>query len=303
MMVINTYWGETFMRKSYQKILLITLAIMMTISLTLLTACQKEETGADNTQPAQTSSAGANQSPKPSTGAPGSSASAGGASASPASPTPVPTSASGKPITDSRADYKFVYGSVTIDGNKDEAWDEAQEALLDYLKIDNRNDSTEVIARAMWNEQGLYFSFEITDESISAPGEVGDWNNDSIYLYIDETQKYTGSFDDFSEGVYQFALLTDNKHLIPRRGEALPAGTYQFAYKKTNKGVFMEFFYKPTHMQLKAGTQFFVDFQYNDATNGKRDGALGWYNDTDDNARSELWGIGELIAKEYAVKK
>lgn len=291
------------MRKSYYKFLLLALATIMLCSLTLLTACGGKETDAESTKSAQSASPSTSFAPSSTPSASGSASAS--ATASPSeSPTEAPTSSNGKPITDSKADYKFVYGSAVIDGTKDEAWDDAQEALLDYLKIDNRNPDTEVIARAMWDEKGLYFSFEIIDSNISAPNEAGDYNNDSIYLYIDEDQIYTYDWDSFVDGAYQFALLPDGKELIPRRGEPLPSkDSYEFAYKKTNDGMFIEFFYKPTHAKLEAGTEMFMDFQYNDCTNGTRDGALGWYNDTDNNAISELWGIAQLIAKEYAVKQ
>lgn len=210
-----------------------------------------------------------------------------------AAPTPTPDN----DLYDT--DYKAVSGKATIDGTVDDAWKNAEVVSLDNIKkVDREESDTIVDARMMWDKDGFYFLFEITDEEISQGNGVGDYQNDGIYLYIsEELQEGTGAFTDFVDGTYQFALLSDALEMLPRYGVADDVENCESAYKITDTGMVIEFFYQPAYAELAVGTQMFLDFQYNDAAGGSRLCAFGWYNDSDENARTDLWGVVKLVEK------
>lgn len=194
-------------------------------------------------------------------------------------------------------DYKAVSGKAVIDGKIDDAWNKAEVVSLDNIKkVDSDESDTIIDARMMWDKDGFYFLFEITDEEISQVNGTGDYQNDGIYLYISEDlQEGTGAFTDFVDGTYQFALISDALEMLPRYGVADDVENCASAYKTTDTGMIIEFYYQPAYAELAVGTQMFLDFQYNDAANGSRLCAFGWYNDTDENARTDLWGVVKLV--------
>lgn len=194
-------------------------------------------------------------------------------------------------------DYKAVSGKAVIDGKIDDAWNNAETVTLDYIKKVDRDESDALIdARMMWDKDGFYFLFEITDEEISQENGVGDYQNDGIYIYISEDlQEGTGAFTDFTDGTYQFALISNALEMLPRYGNADEVENCTSAYKITDTGMVIEFFYQPAYAELAVGTQMFLDFQYNDCSDGSRLCAFGWYNDSDSNALTDLWGVVKLV--------
>ncbi|MBQ7354308.1 MAG: hypothetical protein IJW62_02170 [Clostridia bacterium] len=191
------------------------------------------------------------------------------------------------------------YGTATVDGTKDEAWANAATVSLDLTKKDTPNADTYVEASAMWDENRLYFLFEITDSDIYTGGTLGDYNNDSAYLYISEDPlAYWTSFEAFAGGTYQFALIADELEMIPRHGDKTVNLDAQTAYTRTETGMIIEFSYVPYHTPPAAGNFLLMDFQYNDSSSsGTRSGALGWYNGSDENARTDNWAVVKLLAQ------
>ncbi len=191
------------------------------------------------------------------------------------------------------------YGSATVDGTKEDAWANAAKVSLDLTKKDNPNADTVVEASVMWNENGLYFLFEITDSDIYTGGTVGDFNNDGIYLYIAEDPlAYYNAFASFADGTYQFALIADEKEMLPRHGDKSAELNAQSAYTRTEDGMIIEFCYTPANYPVAAGNFLLLDFQYNDSgASGTRAGGIGWYNGTDTNADTGLWAIVKLLAQ------
>ncbi len=196
------------------------------------------------------------------------------------------------------------YGSVTVDGVKDEAWANAATVTLDQVKKDTPNADTVVSASALWDENGLHFLFEITDSDIYQSGAVGDYNNDGIYLYVSEDpESFVSSFDAFANGVYQFALINKDLEMLPRKGIDTTVDIKpQSAYTITETGMIIEFSYTPYYTPVVAGNFLLIDYQYNDCTSsGTRSGGMGWYNGTDTNASPSMWGIAKLLAKGEAA--
>ena len=85
------------------------------------------------------------------------------------------------------------YGTPKIDGTIDDVWATADRQQLGYCKAGDKkvNASTlpedcTVYASMLYDDTSLYFLFEITDNEFAFDSTVGDWKNDSIYLYVDE---------------------------------------------------------------------------------------------------------------------
>ena len=211
------------------------------------------------------------------------------------------------PVDSDEGDWKeemtelyIPYGTATIDGTKDESWANAATVTLDKVKKDSPAADTAVSASVMWNEEGLFFLFEITDSEIYQGGAVGDYNNDGIYLYVSEDpEAFTSAFDQFGSGIYQFALINEELEMLPRYGgDGVSNLGIQRAYKMTDTGMIIEFCYKPLNNPVEAGNFLLLDYQYNDAgTNGSRKGGMGWYNGTDTNADVTLWAVVKLLAQ------
>lgn len=196
-------------------------------------------------------------------------------------------------------DLYVPYGSATVDGTIDDSWANAATVTLDAIKTGTPAEDTVVKASMMWDANGLYFLFDITDSDIFQGGTAGDFNNDSIYLYIAEgDDKIVSSFSSFFGGIYQFALINKDLEMMPRRGQGGELQNVQSAYTVTDTGIVMEFSYTPSAVPVEAGNRLLVDYQYNDSgATGARKGGKGWYNVTDGNEDSSLWGLVELLAE------
>lgn len=195
----------------------------------------------------------------------------------------------------------IVHGTASIDGVKEDAWNDAQGVVLENSVKDTPDAATVVTAYAMWDESGLYFFFDIVDSAISQSGALGDYNNDGIYLYISETLDFTQSdMNTYSNGTYQFAIINEDLTMIPRKGEAGDFTTedYQVSInpKADNTGLTIEFHYNPKHLELTAGSQLSIEYQYNDCKDGTRLGCLKWYGTADGNANPIDFGVGTLLA-------
>ena len=191
------------------------------------------------------------------------------------------------------------YGSAAIDGVKDDAWSQAITFPVDKVKKDSPAADTVVNASVMWDENGLYFLFEITDSDIFTTGALGDYNNDGIYLYVSEDENSTiANLSDFYNGVYQFALTSADNEILPRKGNVAEVSNAISAYTLTDTGMIIEFSYTPTVKPNAAGNFLLMDFQYNDSgASGVRKGNLGWYNGTDTNGTPSMWGLVKLLAQ------
>lgn len=201
---------------------------------------------------------------------------------------------------DSPEDYTqlFIpYGNAVVDGTIDDSWANAITVTLDKTKTGTPAEDTVVEASVMWDENGIYFLFNITDSDVFQAGNAGDFNNDSLYLYISEDYEVNAaSMDAFMGGIYQFALINKDLEMLPRKGQQAELENVQTAYTLTDTGVVMEFSYTPAMKPVAAGNYILLDYQYNDSgATGARKGGLGWYNGTDNNGDTMLWCVAKLL--------
>lgn len=195
------------------------------------------------------------------------------------------------------------YGNAVVDGTIDDSWANAVTVTLDKVKTGTPAEDTVVEAKVMWDENGMYFLFNITDSDVFQAGTAGDYNNDSIYLYISEDYEVNAStMDGFLGGIYQFALISPELEMLPRKGMASELTNMQSAYSVTDTGLVMEFTYTPAMKPAAAGNYITIDFQYNDSgATAARKGGLGFYNGTDDNGNTMLWCVARLLAEGEAA--
>ncbi|MBO6052358.1 MAG: hypothetical protein J6Q17_01340, partial [Clostridia bacterium] len=196
------------------------------------------------------------------------------------------------------------YGTPTIDGTIDDVWATADRQQLTYCKAGDLrvNSATlpedcSVYASMLYDNTAVYFLFEITDNEFAFNSSQGDWNNDSIYVYVDEI----GDGDAvWTERQCQIALIPEDgfEMINPARKGTGPKDS-AFAYSfPTETTCVMEFKYVPNELALKEGTEFMVDFQYNDSIDAAtRDYCLGWSDDSDNAANNAMvWGYAHFLA-------
>ncbi len=197
-------------------------------------------------------------------------------------------------------------GTPVIDGTIDAIWASADRQQLSHLKAGDLKgdgtlpDTSSAYASVMWDDGALYFLFEIYDDDFAFTADQGAWQNDSVYLYVDEESSYCATW---IYGQNQLALIpAEGLTLVPRNGTA-PAD-YEMAYSYPDDNTcIIEFKYVPAIAELKAGLELMIDFQYNDATDaGTRDYCFGWSDETDDaSSDSTVWGFVTL--SEEAVEE
>lgn len=203
-------------------------------------------------------------------------------------------------------------GTPVIDGTIDAIWASADRQQLSHLKAGDLKgdgtlpDTSSAYASMLWDDGALYFLFEIYDDDFAFTADQGAWQNDSLYLYVDEESSYCATWVD---GQNQLALIpAEGLTLVPRNGTA-PAD-YEMAYSYPDENTcIIEFKYVPAIAELKAGLELMIDFQYNDATDaGTRDYCFGWSDETDGaSGDSTVWGFVTLSeeaveAEETAVE-
>lgn len=272
-----------------------TIPTLLLIAALLLTACGGDETA--NT------SGGSGSSDKGSAKT-SSTASKGGSTTTAPKPSQsgdgTQTAGEGDPsqpeFTVDDADVFIAKGTPEVDGIKDEIWNSTQAVTLELIKKDNPSPETVVKASALWDENSIYFLFEITDSQIFNGGSVGDYNNDGIYLYIAESLDiYAATAEDYGHGAYQFALISPELEMLPRKGDTGTDLNAHSSYKPTTDGMIIEFSYSFTDGELANGSFIALDYQYNDCeTAGTRLGAYGWYNGTDGDFNTNDLAIGML---------
>lgn len=200
---------------------------------------------------------------------------------------------------DEDIDLFIPYGNAIVDGVKDDSWANSATVTLDVIKKDSPAESTLVKASTMWDENAIYFLFEITDEDIYQDGVLGDYNNDGIYLYISEDPyNPITNMAQYANGLYQFALINKDQEMLPRRGDTTADIKAQSAYSMTDDGMLIEFCYTFTDGKLEGHTVLFLDYQYNDSgASGVRKGCLSWYCSIDGSGDPGMWGLARLLDK------
>lgn len=194
-------------------------------------------------------------------------------------------------------------GTPVIDGVVDEIWSQTDRVSLSHLKAGDLKANGapadySCYASMLWDEGHFYYLFEVTDDDIFCNNLAGStWQNDCIFLYIDETNSKTANT--WNAGQYQLAFLANGDSVIPRNGtHSLGASACTYKVTATATGFIVEAAFTPDAVTPAAGLAVGIDYQFNDANEGgSRDYCYGWSDETDTASNdASIWGIVTLSA-------
>lgn len=163
-------------------------------------------------------------------------------------------------------------GTVSVDGEMDEAWEAAESVPL---KIVVQNVDVACDAKLLWDEENLYVLMPVTDPVLNDDSE-DDYQQDSIEVFIDEDHARAESYESDDK---QYRVNYKNVHSF--NGEKCVEDNIVSAAKETEDGYLVEAAMKWTDIKPEAGTVIGLELQVNDATEkGERSGTLSWADDS-----------------------
>ena len=173
-------------------------------------------------------------------------------------------------------DMNVVHGTPVIDGEMDSVWRKADRKKIGYLTggTEKKAGASAAFVHVLWDEEALYFLFEIVDDDFTFGAEPGSPLNDCIYLYIDEVNAFGPTWQ---MGQTQVALTPAlGLSQYPRQGTG--PKEYEMAFSWTEEGhALIEFKFVPQFLDLSSADEVLMDFQYNDPTpDGELKYRYGW---------------------------
>ena len=183
---------------------------------------------------------------------------------------------------------KITYGTITVDGEEDAAW---KNAVTIPLTI-NLGSEVSADAKALWDNNNLYVYAVIKDSVLDKTGGQKH-EQDSLEVFIDEDNGKTVSY---GEDDKQYRINYENEQSF--NGKKCNAENVSSKTKKIDGGYVVEAAFKWTDITPENGTKIGLEFQVNDAKNGKRTGTLSWYDETGLGwSGSNVYGTVELVNK------
>lgn len=165
---------------------------------------------------------------------------------------------------------KITYGTITVDGEEDAAW---KNAVTIPLTI-NLGSEVSADAKALWDNNNLYVYAVIKDSVLDKTGGQKH-EQDSLEVFIDEDNGKTVSY---GEDDKQYRINYENEQSF--NGKKCNAENVSSKTKKIDGGYVVEAAFKWTDIKPENGTKIGLEFQVNDAKDGKRTGTLSWYDET-----------------------
>lgn len=159
-------------------------------------------------------------------------------------------------------------GTVTIDGEIDDAWNNATEVSLGN-KTDN--PQTKATVKVLWDNEYLYTLAVVEDPALNKDSEQVH-EQDSVEVFIDETNSKAA---EYNAATKQYRINYANEHSF--NGEkCLEENENTFA-KTTENGYIVEGAFKWTEITPKPGDYIGIELQVNDAdATGIRIGTNTW---------------------------
>jgi hypothetical protein len=146
------------------------------------------------------------------------------------------------------------------------------------------NSTTHGVAKAMWDEDGLYVYVDVTDPTVSAnPQTSPDHTKDSVELFINEDGNTT------SVNISQPYAGRGSQFRVGAHGETSADSVLQVSgWKKDNNSGYVVIFQAPWRylpdFPLTNGKKFGLDLQINAcATDGGREAVVAWNNNAHGN--------------------
>ena len=182
------------------------------------------------------------------------------------------------------------FGTVTIDGEKDAAWNQAVTIPLTI----NLGSKASANAKALWDKNNLYVYAEVADSDLNKDNGNA-WEQDSLEVFIDENNGKTASYDEDDK---QYRINYENTPSCS--GTKCTEENLKSAAKTTADGYVIEAAFKWTDLIPANGKLVGLEFQINDAdASGKRIGTLSWNDETGMGwSGSNVFGTVRLVGEE-----
>ena len=183
---------------------------------------------------------------------------------------------------------KIPYGTISVDGEEDAAWNNAVNIPLTI----NKGSEASANAKVLWDDDNLYVYATIKDAVLDKTG-AQTHEQDSLEVFIDEDNGKTASY---GEDDKQYRINYDNEQSF--NGKKCLAENVKSKTKTIDGGYVVEAAFKWTDIKSANGTKIGLEFQINDAKDGKRTGTLSWYDETGMGwSGSNVYGTVELTGK------
>ena len=183
---------------------------------------------------------------------------------------------------------KIPYGTISVDADADAAWGNAVNIPLTI----NKGSEASANAKVLWDDDNLYVYATIKDAVLDKTG-AQTHEQDSLEVFIDEDNGKTASY---GEDDKQYRINYNNEQSF--NGKKCLAENVKSATKTIDGGYVVEAAFKWTDIKPANGTKIGLEFQINDAKDGKRIGKLSWYDETGMGwSGSNVYGTVELTGK------
>ena len=183
---------------------------------------------------------------------------------------------------------KIPYGTISVDADADAAWGNAVNIPLTI----NKGSEASANAKVLWDDDNLYVYATIKDAALDKTG-AQTHEQDSLEVFIDEDNGKTASY---GEDDKQYRINYENEQSF--NGKKCLAENVKSATKTIDGGYVVEAAFKWTDIKPANGTKIGLEFQINDAKDGKRIGTLSWYDETGMGwSGSNVYGTVELTGK------
>lgn len=183
---------------------------------------------------------------------------------------------------------KIPYGTISVDADADAAWGNAVNIPLTI----NKGSEASANAKVLWDDDNLYVYATVNDAVLDKTG-AQTHEQDSLEVFIDEDNGKTASY---GEDDKQYRINYNNGQSF--NGKKCLAENVKSATKTIDGGYVVEAAFKWTDIKSANGTKIGLEFQINDAKDGKRIGTLSWYDETGMGwSGSNVYGTVELTGK------
>lgn len=183
---------------------------------------------------------------------------------------------------------KIPYGTISVDADADAAWGNAVNIPLTI----NKGSDASANAKVLWDDDNLYVYATVKDAVLDKTG-AQTHEQDSLEVFIDEDNGKTASY---GEDDKQYRINYNNEQSF--NGKKCLAENVKSATKTIDGGYVVEAAFKWTDIKPANGTKIGLEFQINDAKDGKRIGTLSWYDETGMGwSGSNVYGTVELTGK------
>lgn len=163
-------------------------------------------------------------------------------------------------------------GTVTIDGELDEAWGKAVEAPLSVIVSAPAAEST---MKLLWDEKNLYVYAVVKDAVLNKDNEEVH-QKDSIEVFIDELN---GKEEAYGPAHKQYRINYENEPSF--NGEKCLEENMQSFAKVTEDGYIIEAAFAWTELSPAVGNMIGLELQINDAdATAVRTGTVSWYDES-----------------------